>query len=382
MDDFGIHNLQMLAEKQNETSISIYMPTYPTDAEQNRIRFKNRYEVARKMVDEFEIGDAPAAEVLGSVGRLLDHQAFWQQQSDGLALFFSSEVFEAYRLPLAFEELVVITDRFHIKPLMPLVTSDTHFYVLALSQSRVRLFLCTRMGIKTLDLAGMPNGLDDALKYDDLEKQLQFHTGTGGFGGKRPAVFHGHGVGPDDAKKRILRYFRKIDRGLHGALHDEGYPLVLAGVNYILPIYREASSYPNLLEQTIPGNPDEMDKESLHKKAWALIEPHAKKAQKEAARKYRDLVGTGKTSKNLKEIISSAHHGRVGVLFIARDVQHWGRFDLASGMMEVHRTQGPGDEDLLNLAAVQTLIKGGDVYVVASDEIPDDALATALYRYP
>jgi len=49
-----------------------------------------------------------------------------------------------------------------------------------------------------MDLGDTPRKIEDILKYDDPEKQLQYHTGTSSGKGKRSAIFHGHGVGTDD----------------------------------------------------------------------------------------------------------------------------------------------------------------------------------------
>jgi hypothetical protein len=232
-----------------------------------------------------------------------------------------------------------------------------------------------------VELEGVPKGLSDVLKYDDPEKQLQFHTGTAGTGGKRPAFFHGHGVGVDDAKDRIPRYFRLVDKGLYEMMHDETSPLVLAGLDHLLAIYREVNSYPQLLDRDISGNPDEMVLEDLQKKLWALVEPYLKRAQADAAERYLNFVGTGKTSNDLEEIVPGAVYGRIAVLFVAMGIQRWGRFKMGSGGVEVHRTQRSGDTDLLDLAAVHTLLKGGEVYVVDSEEVPGHITAAALFRY-
>jgi hypothetical protein len=47
----------------------------------------------------------------------------------------------------------------------------------------------------------------------------------------------------------------------------------------------------------------------------------------------------------------------------------------------VARRSGTGEDDLLDLAAVQTLLRGGTVYTVAAEDVPDDARAAALLRY-
>ena len=46
--------------------------------------------------------------------------------------------------------------------------------------------------------------------------------------------------------------------------------------------------------------------------------------------------------------------------------------------MTLHEQPRPGDEDLLDFAAVQSLLNGGTVYAVAADEVPGDGNLAAL----
>ena len=63
----------------------------------------------------------------------------------------------------------------------------------------------------------------------------------------------------DEAQKTLYRkYFTQIDRVLRPYFADHSEPLVVAGVDYLLPIFREASSYRHLVPQGIPGNPEEL----------------------------------------------------------------------------------------------------------------------------
>jgi hypothetical protein len=101
-----------------------------------------------------------------------------------------------------------------------------------------------------------------------------------------------------------------------------------------------------------------MEESPLHEKAWPIVERQVKKSQKQAYERYKDLAGTGKASNDLKEIVVSTFHGRVSELFVAKDIQQWGTFGPEGDGVDVHKAQRPGDEDLLDLAAVQTLLKG------------------------
>jgi hypothetical protein len=71
----------------------------------------------------------------------------------------------------------------------------------------------------------------------------------------------------------------------------------------------------------------------------------------------------------------------VDVLFVPVGVQQWGSFDDGTRRAEVHDAQQPGDEDLLNLVAVRSLVAGGTVYAVRPNEMPDGQGIAALLRY-
>ncbi len=297
-----------------------------------------------------------------------------------MAAFASQDTFRSYRLPFTFSELVVVTDRFHVKPLLPLLSGDGRFYILALSQKQVRLLQGSRHSVSEVNLQNVPTSLADALSGEERERQLQFHTTARG----GSAIFHGHGSAGDESehKKDLLRYFKQIDRGLQDLVCAERIPLVLAGVDYLLPIYREANTCAQLVDEGIVGNPDGLLAQELHDRAWAILEPHFARAQERAATKYRELVGTGKASADSRKIVPAAYEGRVDSLFVAVGVQQWGAFEAGAREVVLHEDRQPGDQDLLDLAAVQTLMHAGDVYAVGPDQVPDaQSPAAAVFRY-
>src|SRR4029077_8562969 len=73
------------------------------------------------------------------------------------------------------------------------------------------------------------------------------------------------------------------------------------------------------------------------------------------------------------EILQAAHDGRIDTLFVARGVRLWGTYDpkaRAIRIQENQTTQRKGNEDLLDLAAIQTFQNGGQVYAVPQQEVP------------
>jgi len=362
--------------------VSLFMPTHRAgrETEQNPIRLKNLLREVEDRLLAKHLRPAAVKEMLKAPYRLLHDKGFWQRQSDGLVLFFSAEGLQVFRLPLVFEEMVVISRRFHVKPVLPLLTSDGLFHILALSQNQVRLLEGTRHTVDEVALEGVPQSLADAFPDAALDKQLQFHTGTPGGGGKRAAMFYGHDIS-SATKERLLRWFRMIDRKLHELLADRQSPLVLAGVDYLFPIYKEANTYAHLVDEGISGNPEGLKPEGLHTQAWERVEPVFRQSREASLAHYRRLAGTGQTSTDVNEAVLAAHHGRIDVLFVPIGVHVWGRFDPQQEQVAIHASPEPGDEDLLDLSAIRTLVNGGMVYAVTPDEIPEKALLAAVLRY-
>ena len=361
---------------------SLFMPTHRAgrEKEQNVIRFKNLLRKAEERLMDKGLRSSQIKAMLKAPQLLLQDPGFWQRQSDGLAVFFSAETFHFFRLPLHFDELVVISRRFHVKPLLSMLISEGTFYVLTLSQNQVRLLKGTRHTIDEVEIDERIRSISSALPDAFPEKQFQFNTGAPPAPGGRPAMFYGHDIG-NDVKNNILRWFRMIDTELRDLFSGEQAPLVLAGVDYLLPIYKEANTSSCIINGGIPGNPEGLRPEDLHEKAWRLVEPIFKKARDTAADRYRQLAGTGHTTTEVREAVLAARHGRVEVLFVPVGVQVWGQFDPDKDEVHMHASHEPGDEDLLDLMAIQTLIKGGTVYAVAPEEVPDKASLAAILRY-
>jgi hypothetical protein len=386
--------LDALVQEGDGPCVSMFMPMKRGGAEtlENPTRFKNLLREAEKRLVSDGLREIEVKALAKPAEDLIADRSFWQHQAEGLAAFLSRRGFRYYRVPMAFPELVVVAQRFHVKPLLALL-GDGRFYVLALSQKGVRLLECARFECNEMRPEKLPQSLVEALMYDTPQRQLSIHTvgpksSPGGSGkaarGQRvagSAIFHGHGAGELDDKANILIYYHQIDHGLQEYLRDKRAPLVLAGVRYLLPLYREANTYPLLMDGVLDGNFEVETAEELHDRALAVMEPYYEKAKKDAAEQYRMLAGTPRASHEIKEVVPAASQGRVGVLFVALGVQQWGTFNPEANEVEVHEALRPGDEDLLNVAAVRTLVNGGTVYAVAREEVPGPRAVAAVFRY-
>lgn len=379
--------VKALMEEYYDPCLSLFLPIERIGAEtqQNPIRLRNQLREIERQIARDPRFATRSAELLKPLQHLPEEEEFWREEGQGLALFRNRELFRCYRLPERVPEQVVVSTHFYFKPLFPFLTNEGRFYILAFSQNRIRLLLGTRYTVQEMLLPKqVPESLAIALQNEQPEKELQYHSsGSGALmekGGRRALVFHGKGS-CDVSKEHLTRYFHQINHGLHELLHDETAPLVLAGVEYLMALYRETNTYPHLLGRGLAGNPDDLSAQTLHEKVWPLVEPLLLQAQQEANARYQELATTEQASNNISLIVPAAYEGRVATLFIAGDREQWGHFDLASETIEIHETAVNGDDDLLERAAVQTMMHGGSIYVLEHQLMPGGQLAAAVFRY-
>jgi hypothetical protein len=238
--------------------------------------------------------------------------------------------------------------------------------------------------MREVDHEDIPSRLNDAVGYDVEQKSLQFHTMAPARGpaGQRDAIYHGHGKGVDDSDVDLEKFLRSVDDGLVGLLDDLAIPLVVAAVDRVFSAFRQVSNHPSVVEECVTGSPERLADHDLHQKAWALVAPYFRRDQDTAAMRFRELEGTPMASDNLEVIMPAACNARIDTLFVSADRQLWGKYDRQSERLEIlDGDAAPGDEGLLDLAAVECLLNGGTVYAVAQDEMPVSGPIAALFRY-
>lgn len=383
MDRLTSKDVHRLLKHRNGMAVSLYMPAERRGPEtrQNPIRFKNLLRRAESLWAE--AAGEPAPDAVFAPGReLVTDHGFWQNQGDGLAVFLSADGLEGYRLPVPFEELPVVTDRFHVKPLIRFVNEDRRFFLLALSGRHARLFRCARQTVREIAPEEMPRSFQEALAYDLPQKQLQFHTGTGEGGDRRAAVYHGQGGGGQDDDHEIFRRFCKAVRaGVNEILGDGDAPLVLAGAEPLVSVFREVNTYPHLAEATVGGNPDEQSAEALRDAGWTALEPRIARERADAVDRFMDRSGADQASQDLRQVLPAALHGRVELLLFAEGARQFGRYDSETDTLHLSAAPRPGEGDLLDLAVGQTLLHGGAVVPLPPEQAPFESPVAALLRY-
>jgi hypothetical protein len=375
--------IRQLASADAGPCVSLVLPTHRAGNQirQDPVRLQNLLGEAEEQLEARDLRPDGVRQLLAPARELVGDEMFWRHQTAGLALYSSAGGFWRIHLPHEVEEVTEVSDRFFIKPLLPMLTGDGRFYILALSQHNVRLFDASRYRARELRVEGMPRSLEDALGYDVQPRTLQFHTRAPSHGGqRRDAVFHGHGGGTDDRKEDVARFCRMVDERILTAVNDRNAPLVVAAVDWVASSYREVSKYPALVEDNVEGNPDALGAPELCERAFPLAEPRLRDGERQAAERLAHAVHHGGGSADVDAIVGAAFDGRVEALFVAVDQPAWGRFDVESRRVEMHHLRADGDDDLVNLAAALTLQHDGAVYASLPKDLPGST-AAALFRY-
>jgi hypothetical protein len=379
MNTITAKELRALMNLPGEPCLSFYQPTEPGGAEKDPIMFKNLItDAEEKLLAKGMSADA-VKKLLRPAQALLKDPAFWKNGAQGLAFFLTPEENRCYRLRKAFGPSVMVGPHFFVKPLLALIEPEDRFYVLSLNQKRIRLWEGDANGLNEIELKTMPTSLAEALRFHDRDEPLEYHTAK--VGGHWSAVFHGQGVGIDTVKDDLRLYFQKIDRGLHEYLPAKA-PLILAGVEYLWPIYRKANHHPHLHERGIAGNTEQWSPRELHEKAWNLVRDTFEKPLYKVRNQYAALSGTGRTCKEPAETIRAACEGRLETLFVALDREAWGHWNSAANEVTVHPNAMNGDEDLFNLAAINASAHGAKVFVMPAREMPESNAIAGIYWLP
>lgn len=385
MEHITLDRIKELAQINEPQCISIFIPTYRAGMEVNSMidqkHLKNQIKKIRNELEFQNLKERDIRELLKPLHNLVENTGFWKLQSDGLAIFRNRDFFEYYTLPVLFEPFVNIADHFYTLPLIPYINDRVKFYLLAISLHGVKFFegyphQITEVEVKDL----LPQRLEEVVGFDFEEKHLQYRSGSDDRG---RATYHGHGsASQEEAKTEILKYFRAINSGVMELLHDKNYPLILAAVDYLVPIYREANDYKYLHRDFLTGNPQHEDPVLMHEKARDLLKDYYDSAGKEKITSFEQALSGQKASYKEEEIIPAAVNGRIDTLFVKKGETLWGIYDKESNRIMERDREGARNSCLLNMAAMHTISNSGRVFLMEPGDMPEPvSKLNAILRY-
>jgi hypothetical protein len=377
---FGPENLKELLEERRSPAVSIYMPVEGVAAaDADALRFRAALGTARTLLESGANGGGTS--VLPALEALQSDREYWRGGAGSLAVFAAADFLRTYRLPADFGELATVGPAFHTRPMVEYLQAPGRYWLLALSQKNVRLWQGSSRGLVPFESKRMPDSLESALGRQVEKDELSYHSGAGP--GAAP-VYHGHGVGKDDVKPELEKFFRIVDGVLVELLDGQLDPVVLAAVDYYHPIYRTVSRLGTLAGDGIHGNVSDWDAERLHEAAWPIASRCVDGWIEEALGLWEQGFGRGKTESDLATALRLGVAGRIRALLTERSRLIWGQLDRTTGEVNVLGEYGadpdPTAADLLNELAGLTIRHGGKTLILPADRMPTQTGLAAILR--
>lgn len=377
--------LSELADFKSEHCISLFFPTHPAGAEVNgqvdQTTFKTMVKHMASALKKENLKGDVIDRMLKPAHDLLENDTFWRSLSRGLAVFIADGFFNYLRIPVAPKEELVMQRSFHLSTLLPVMTNSDHFFLLVLSKKQAKLYRADAFGMVYLPVSELPDGVDDVVHFEEKDDQKLFRTGSSGAGGG--ANYHGISSGKPDDKENIAMYFDEVDETLFKeVLHNEHAPLLLAGVEYMISIYKQVAKYKPIWDNALIGSHEHDDSNALYKMARKKMEPYFEERHRKALEMYGNNTGSpSMTSFFPEDVIPAAFYKRVWHLFVQHERHLWGKFDEMNNKLVFHATRQVGDEDLIDKAIVKTILNAGEVHLLPQDQMPGKSSIAALMRY-
>lgn len=364
--------------------LSLYMPTHQKHPEnlQDIILFKN---LVRQMKESL-LQKYPAAEAqkhLEPLETLAEDNSTWNHASDGLAVFSAVGLFKAVRVHKSFEELAIVADSFHTKPLRQYLQSLEHFHVLGLTLHDIRLFEGTRHSLTEVELtADTPKTIKEALGNELTDKHTTVAS-YGGHGGESTSMHHGHGGKKDETEKDTERFFRVVADTIYTQYSKpSGWPLILAALAEHQNMFQKVNKNPLLLTTGITINPSSVQTDKLATMAWEIMEPEYNLKLESLVATFEQARANGKGSDDYKEAAVAAVEGRVDTLLVEADRIIPARItNPVTGNTQKKDMINPRVDDLLDDMGELVMKMGGQVIVIPSGKMPSETGLAAIFRY-
>lgn len=376
------HDLILNAEEG--PFISIYQPSERANFtnRQDLIRYKN---ALRKVENSLKMKypKRDIKEIMKPLVDLGEDRLFWNSVHDGLGILLAEGELLVYNLKRPVKELVVVSDSFHIKPLIRNFQSADRYHLLGLSRKEFALYEGNRYGFEEIELPeDTPKTVEEALgdKYTDSHLTIG-SAGRFGAGGGTP-LYHGSGGKKDEIQIDIERFFRYVDRFvLNEYSNPTGLPLILVALDEYHGVFKEISHNKYLLDDGIKTNYESIKTQDLRETVWEKLEPLYLKETEKLIDRFEESRANDQGSEDLVQVARAAIGNRIDTLIIEADRVIPGRLNKENGEIEEGKLKDPEIDDVLDDIAEMVFKYQGEVIVLPKERMPSDTGVAATYRY-
>lgn len=333
MRELTIKNLNTLNISSKGPMISIYLSKDDSILEQKpfNVRWKDMLQRAeflllkdytRSFVDEFmkKLRDGKFMEKMEGLDR-------------GIVVFHSPEGFDGevgfVRVQSSINDLVVVADSFHIKPLIRIKNNVRGFFIVTMSSRAINVLIENTGHLIKLDSYRNEPGIDGTNKKDSKD------------------------------------FFLNASQELNKLFAAYRLPIILAGVKDHIGHMKKLLNQSMLMDESIVGNVEKMKSMELQEKVYKILTPYYEKQELGALKELESAMMRDKAITYLEDIAISAVCGKISKLFVVENRFVWGSINKHTGELFIAPRQvNAHDDDVLDDLCQLVLEKGGEVIVV------------------
>lgn len=286
--------IRELKDIRSENCISILMTTHRTKPGylKDPLHLKNMIkEVETRLMAD--VGKKEATKLLERVNKLadsIDHS----QNMETLILFVNEDIAEYTRLPIKVEDRVVIDETFATRDLIRAMHLETHYYILVLSQEKIRLI--EAINGNAVKEVGTPFPLENT----------QF------FSKNRAA-----NAIASRQTNLIAEFFNQADKDVNAIRKSNSLPVFICGLEENKnEYYKIADLKDTIFDIFLNKNKINDPVHSIVEEAWALIKDYVVKKNNSRKEELKKAVGENKFLSDTNEIWKAIKEGRIQTLFI------------------------------------------------------------------
>ena len=350
--------LKALAEVTATPCVSMLMPTDRSgpETQQGAVRFKNLLEQTK---GELEHAGHDCS-ILAPIDSLSTNATFWQHQSEGLAIFLTSDDCRLIKLDRSVKEHVCVADSFFLLPLICQHTSSEGHLVLSLTWDSASLSRFDGQSIELVETETLPAKFHDLVLPRDPEVSLQntSHRSVGNTATSSTAMFHGHGEGEDKIEADRDQYLSLVGDQVSAALHRTGLPWVIVATSEVAGHFQATTNL--VADVNVVGSPSQWSDEQLRERVRQAVAQQQNTGRADDIDRFSTARAQAKGSAEFSEILQAAKTGRVQSLLVCNSEM---------------------DSNQVNTIVVETLRHGGEVHCSDAEQMPEQAPIAAIFRY-
>ncbi len=353
--------LKELKDIISESCVTIILNTHRTspDNKKDSLTLKNlvKEAEARLYADE----NKRDARVL--VGRLKDlaSEIDHNHNLESLVLFVNEDVAEYTRLPIAVENRVVIDHTFATRDLVRALHLQTNYYVLVLSQQKVRLI--EAFNDKVVNEIGNPFPIENTQFYSTNKAELS---------------------NASRQTNLVAEFFNRVDKELNKVRKENSLPVLICTEESNYHEYLKiADQKQSIYDSYLNKNRVDEKAHAIVTEAWKIVQDYT--IEKNNARKaeLQKAVSQNKFLSDTNEIWQAIKQGRIQTLFIEQ-----GNFQAAvweddhiKYVSDNLRDRKEVVDDVYDELIEANMNFGGDVVFLPKGELSDFNGFGAITRY-